>query len=176
MLGPEWKIIVLNSKPGSVGYYRDFIEEHYLPEGFDKIYFWETKSDIIRLSLLLKYGGVWMDPSIILHKSLDDWCFNKFDDPEAKIIMCGFYLPGKIEKWKDYNFEKGEDFFESAFIASKKNNPIIAKWHLVLKEYWNNRVYLDKNILNHELFKDLPRNFFSADYLTIHVSLRKLLG
>ena len=57
--------------------------------------------------------------------------------------MCGFYQNDKIEKWKDFYFEKGEDFFESAFIASKKNNPIIDKWHFILNKYWDNRKTLD---------------------------------
>ena len=117
-----------------------------------------------------------MDPSIILHRSIDDWCFNKFDDPSSGVVMCGFYLDDKIERWNDYFFDKGQDFFESAFIASKKNNPLIRKWHYILKEYWNNRIHLDKEILNHPLFKDLPRKFFSADYLTIHVAFRKIIG
>jgi mannosyltransferase OCH1-like enzyme len=39
----------------------------------------QTKSDIIRLALLKKYGGVWMDVSTLLLKSIDDWCYNSFD-------------------------------------------------------------------------------------------------
>ena len=59
--------------------------------------------------------------------------------------MCGFYFPNMIEKWKDYDFfdknnsNSRNDYFESSFIASKKNNPLVDKWHYVLKTFWNNR-------------------------------------
>ncbi len=33
--------------------------------------------------------------------------------------MCGFYLKGKIEKWNDYPFKDGVDYFENSFIATK---------------------------------------------------------
>ena len=46
--------------------------------------------------------------------------------------MCGFYMPNMIEKWYDYDFKNGEDYFENAFIAVKKNNPLIDKWHFVM--------------------------------------------
>lgn len=117
-----------------------------------------------------------MDISNFLYESIDKWCLNKFDDPNEMRQMCGFYQAERIEKWNDYYFSKGEDFFESAFIASKKNNPIIDKWHLVLKTFWNNRRSLDHDILNHELFKQLPRRFDIAYYVTIHVAFRKLIG
>lgn len=58
MLGPEWKIFVLTDIKNTKYYFRNFIEESYLPEGFDNIELWQTKSDHIRLSLLKKYGGV----------------------------------------------------------------------------------------------------------------------
>ena len=49
--------------------------------------------------------------------------------------MCGFYLQDKIEKWNDFYFEKGEDYFENSFIATKKNNPLVEKWHFILRKY-----------------------------------------
>ena len=49
--------------------------------------------------------------------------------------MCGFYLPRQIIPWNDYKFEKGEDYFENSFIASKLNNPIIEKWHFLMKYF-----------------------------------------
>ncbi len=40
----------------------------------------------------MKYGGVWIDGSVILMDSIDNWCFNQFDDPNSNISMCGFFL------------------------------------------------------------------------------------
>jgi mannosyltransferase OCH1-like enzyme len=72
MLGSEWQIRALHNIKGRPGYFRDFIEDELLPENFDNMYQWQQKSDLIRLSLLKKYGGVWMDTSIILFQSIDE--------------------------------------------------------------------------------------------------------
>jgi hypothetical protein len=47
--------------------------------------------------------------------------------------MCGFWL-GLIDNWPDYKFN-GIDYFENSFIAVKKNNPLIEKWHFLMKLY-----------------------------------------
>jgi mannosyltransferase OCH1-like enzyme len=37
-------------------------------------------SDFIRIALLKKYGGVWLDSSVTLFQSIDDWCMNKIEN------------------------------------------------------------------------------------------------
>jgi|LauGreDrversion4_2_1035121.scaffolds.fasta_scaffold974850_1 mannosyltransferase OCH1-like enzyme len=97
------------------------------------------KSDFVRIALLKKYGGVWIDSTVLLFKSLDDWCFNELEHNENKKIMCGFWQPKAIPIGKDYVFKDRDDYFENWFIATTKNNPIIEKWHFLVKKYWDNR-------------------------------------
>jgi hypothetical protein len=52
--------------------------------------------------------------------------------------MCGYYLADKVKKWNDFDF-KGTDYLESAFIATKKHNPLVEKWSFILNKYWDNR-------------------------------------
>ena len=49
--------------------------------------------------------------------------------------MCGFYFPNRLNITKEYDIFNNTEFFESAFIASKKNNPILEKWNYILKLY-----------------------------------------
>lgn len=56
------------------------------------------------------------------------------------------YIPFNIPRGDGYFFEKGDDYFESWFIASSKNNPIIEKWHFVLKKFWDGRTESVANI------------------------------
>jgi hypothetical protein len=43
-----------------------------------------------------------MDGSTVLLRSLDDYCFKKFED--RKILLCGVYLKDNILKFQDYDF------------------------------------------------------------------------
>jgi hypothetical protein len=62
-----WKIVILNnSKLNEV--------ELIKPFRFNKLSH-TTKSDVIRLSVLYKYGGLWMDASVLLTQKLD-WIQN----------------------------------------------------------------------------------------------------
>ena len=60
-----WKIIILDEV--SVNNYNIIA-----PERYDELSH-TTKSDVIRLSLLYQYGGLWMDASILLTEDLDNW-------------------------------------------------------------------------------------------------------
>ena len=84
-------------------------------------------------------------------------------------------MPFWVKKGKDYFFEQGDDYWENWFIATTKNNPIIDKWHFVLNKFWSNRKNGD-GILETEMFKNIPRPFYMENYLTMHVSFRKIIG
>lgn len=83
----DWEIIILNDK--SVDDW-----EIIKPKNYDKLSH-TTKSDVIRLSLLYKYGGVWMDASVMLTESLD-W-LQKYENNN----LYAFHLKGTnyIESW-----------------------------------------------------------------------------
>lgn len=100
LLGQSWTIRVLSRS--SIGDL-DIIK----PRRFDDLS--ETmKSDVIRLSVLLAYGGVWMDASVYLLKSLD-W----------------------LEEYGEYpyfGYYHNEDHLESWFIHAKAGDPCIRTW------------------------------------------------
>lgn len=52
--------------------------------------FHERKSDFIRLFIIYKYGGIWMDTSIICNESLD-WIYEIKNKTNAEFI--GYYSP-----------------------------------------------------------------------------------
>jgi hypothetical protein len=74
-----WKINFLNME--SIYCY---ISKDDLPTNFEDLYV-PRQSDCIRLALLEKYGGIWLDASILLYKSLD-WVI------AASMNNVGFYL------------------------------------------------------------------------------------
>ena len=95
---------------------------------------WKTfppyrQSDIIRLLLLEKYGGVWMDATIILLEDLDKFI--------SKNNLTLFITPGS-------SFEN--PVFENWFISSSPNNKIIKLWiQEVLTALSNPRKYVNNS-------------------------------
>lgn len=75
-------------------------------------------SDLIRLSLLKEYGGIWMDASILLTQNLD-WIYKIKEKDKSDVV--GFYSDFFTSDW---------DFplLESWFIATTVNNKFISNW------------------------------------------------
>jgi hypothetical protein len=101
---PGWKIIILDKE--TIHQYIDLD----LPEEKLARLTLTKQSNLIRLQLLSKYGGVWADATAYCMKPLDDWL--------EEYTRSGFFA-----------FEKpGVDrMMDNWFLASEKANPIIEK-------------------------------------------------
>lgn len=115
----DWKFNFLNSKT-----IHDYINLSQLPEGFDKLIV-QHKADYYRLLLLQKYGGVWMDASIIIN---DPNAINKLYDEsvQQKSEFTGFTLNPEPEKYKHH--PDRSKYIENWFIMAPKNSNIINAW------------------------------------------------
>ncbi len=136
---PEWEIHYIDIN--NIKNYVDDID--YLFDKNKQITF-QAASDIIRLSLLNKYGGVWADATMLCMQPLDNWVF---DAVEPGGIWMYHGLGGGLPK------EIGP---ASWFIISKKEDYIISKWKEACDYYWyNNNNNNNNNILIDSLFKRL---------------------
>lgn len=76
------------------------------------------KSDVIRMELLYKYDGIWMDASTILNRSLDELLAvnlrNRYD-------MVAFYRDVST-------IDKHYPIIETWFMAVPKNSDFIKRW------------------------------------------------
>jgi hypothetical protein len=98
-------------------------------------------SDIVRILLLKRYGGVWVDATLYCNKPLDDWLLTNLDQGFFAFANPG---PGRpIASW---------------FIASHKNNYIVERWHNKTLCYWLQRNSTSDYFWFHHLFKDLLSN------------------
>lgn len=139
---PNYKINFLNKEDVN-----DYVD---LPE------YWRTlppyrQSDIIRLKLLEKYGGVWMDASILLLTNPDNFI-------EGNLTL--FTTPGT-------NLDN--PVYENWFIASSKGNPVIKKWlNEVLNALNNKQLYISDSD------SENVRLVGNVNYLICHLCLRNL--
>ena len=174
ILGPDWRIHVLNAVEGDEHNVRRFVDANLLPASFDRLAP-IVQSDAVRLALLSAYGGVWMDVGILLLKGLDEICWNRMEGPDSRTLLGGFFTSG----WGSDHLER-RDVFESWFIAARANNAFVECWRQAFVEYWGDRTR-SSDIAAHRLFESIELSNFQRygvdlrDYLTPHVMFRWVL-
>ena len=95
-------------------------------------------SDILRISLLHEYGGVWADATLFCNHSLDDWLPQVFDEG-----FFAFDRPGP-DRW-----------LSSWFLAATPGHPVIAAWARAVHDYWSERTQADRYFWFHGLFQKI---------------------
>ncbi|MGR3371527.1 MAG: capsular polysaccharide synthesis protein [Pseudooceanicola nanhaiensis] len=98
----------------------------------------EAFSDIVRLELLTRYGGVWADATTLCAQPLDEWI-----DRAAKPGFFALASPG------------GSRPLASWFLAAKQGDYIVATWRHAMEDYWRDRQTRDDYFWVHNLFGQL---------------------
>ena len=135
-LDPSWTVRIVDLREGSPNNIYNFVESDWFPDCFnnktmDGKHAPQHASDLIRLPLLYKYGGVWMDVGNMLHTNLDTLFWDHLADPATPYEMGVWIISGQIKK------EWGS--FGNYMVASRKGSEFIKNWHLCWKEVWNGR-------------------------------------
>jgi hypothetical protein len=94
----------------------------------------ETFSDIIRICLLRKHGGVWADATVYFLKPLDSWLHENM-----RSGFCAFAWPPdrRLSSW---------------FLAAAPDHYMISHWHEACRQYWSGRKSRDQYFWFHALF------------------------
>ena len=132
------------------------------PEWFYKLDH-KRQSDWLRLDLVNRNGGVWMDASVILTEPLSKWL------PNTGVFM--FHQDGMTSN-------KKSPVFESWFIASSPGHPFIREYfkdfNSICEKYGNDgKAYYEK--YNSVEQVKLRQNIGIPEYLTIYLSAQKLM-
>ena len=147
-----------------------------LPTFIKKPYPGVPQSDFVRLAALKRFGGLWMDPSIILHRDLDDIAWNQLAADKGKELAG--YVYAKYGNEKEADKYKGLDGgFENWFIAAKKDSEVLKEWQSKFIDYWEKKKP-NQDIRDHPMFKDkknLHLPWYVRNYLNQHASLGALI-
>jgi hypothetical protein len=81
-------------------------------------------ANIIRLLLLVKYGGCWVDATNYCVKPLDDWIYNHFTEGFFVFERDGYGPNRCIGNW---------------FIYGEKDNYMLKKWLEATLDFWKNK-------------------------------------
>jgi hypothetical protein len=162
-----WKINYLNKD--SV---YNFIKKEEFPNNYDSLYV-AHKADWIRLKLLSKYGGCWIDASIIINDKL---ALDKLYDESIKKRS-----QLTVFSWKNKDSDnklKPSLYIENWFIMAPKNSSIVYYW---LNEY-EKAIRLTFRVYKPTLYKqgvNLSKIFDTTNdddnYLMQHACLQKVL-
>lgn len=150
-LGPSWTVHLLDRVPGSSTNVSHYVESSYFPEAFnnntmDGPSVGPHSGDLVRLPLIWKYGGVWIDAGTLLFRHIDDICWNEIEDPATPYEMAGFVI----------EMRPGIDCMLNGFIASKRGNPFIQRWHSIYSALWEEGVTNAQGFHKHPLLRHLP--------------------
>lgn len=145
----------------------------YLPDvDFSKIKHIENSpekySDMVRLHLLAKYGGIWSDASIICLKPYDSWIPDKQTVSNAEFV--GFY----IDSFTLPQFKESSPVIENWFFACTEGSKMVNDW---LKEFLRISDYdtVEKYIDAVKAEGVNIQNISSPTYLSMHVACQKIL-
>lgn len=103
----------------------------------------QAKSDIIRLSLLKNYGGVWADATLLCMQPLDHWVHDAVE-------------PAGLWMYHGHGAGMSKEIGPASwFIVSKQNSYMINKWKKECDNYWKGIFQLYSYFWLDELFKNL---------------------
>ncbi|KAI0554080.1 capsular polysaccharide synthesis protein-domain-containing protein [Xylaria curta] len=149
-LGSDWTVHLLDKLPGSSTNVSHYIESSYFPDAFNS----DTmdgpdvgphSADLVRLPLIWKYGGVWIDVGTFLFRNIDDICWKQIEDPANPYEVAGFVI----------EMRPGVDCMLNGFVAAKRGNPFIRRWHNIYLALWNG-VTNARGFHKHPLLRHLP--------------------
>jgi len=135
--------------------------------GFDALPSYR-QADWLRLQLLIRHGGVWMDGSTLLTANLD-WVHALHDELDAGVV--GFYIDR-------YTTDRRLPIIENWFLASPARDPFIVAWATELDSALSlgEQGYLDFLRRNGELdavAQAIPEDMRS--YLVMHLAASRVL-
>jgi len=156
-LNPEWTINILDNDN-----YKDFIDINEI-SGIDfNSLFPQKKADLLRILLIDKFGGVWLDGSTILIEPLD-WIQQKISNTNKETVLFSAH---------HFTTNQEKPVVENWFIAAKPNAYFINLWkkEFILYLKMGHKPYM-------ETFpKDIDfQKFGNSEYLTMHAGAIKIM-
>lgn len=129
---PDWVVRALTEETLSSVLPRDALDRVFRAGAYRAAF-----SDCVRIELLHRYGGVWVDATTICMEPLDDW-LPQYSDT-------GFFA---------FSEPTPDRMLSSWFLAAEKGSYVVSRWREAVVNFWSDRVTLsaDEYFWFHELF------------------------
>lgn len=127
---PDWRIVRLDD--GNAGEHADL--GSFL-DGKDITV--TARSNHLRMRLLARHGGVWVDASTFCSRPLSDWL--------PALMQSGFFA---------FSRPGPDRILATWFLAAEPGNPLILRWRDLMERYWRNVDRMDFYHWTHYLFAE----------------------
>lgn len=97
----------------------------------------EAASDLVRLALLSRYGGIWVDSTVYCLRPLKEWL--------QEVTPTGFFA---------FNRPGPDRVLSSWFLFAAHPSYIVDRWLEGAEHYWRNRTERDDYFWLHRLFEE----------------------
>jgi len=175
---PGWEIRLLDRT--SVF---QFLTPKDLPRLWSEMYVpWQA--DAVRLALLARYGGLWIDASTICLQPFDRWIYGAIMSDKRPEDLGAFYFAA----WGS-EMHKSRDYVENWVMAARRDHPLVVAWQALFNGYWDSKTRADAmcilldppGVPEHPLFRGVDLGHlkrFGQDlrnYLLMHAAFKKLI-
>lgn len=156
---PNFKVIILNSAN-----VEEYCDPQYLQiENISP----QHKADVIRLNLLYKFGGIWLDASTILNRDLD-WIEALMQAHQAELFS---YYRRKNTTILEY------PVIENWLLASSQGNEFIKRWldELLKANQMGAKAYIQSIKDGYANFNEIFQRIGNLEYLFAYVACQKVM-
>jgi len=144
---PSWKIIIVSDHN-----FQQYVAWDDLPKTFWSLQV-QHRSDFIRMAVLKRYGGLYLDTSYFLFKGID----NVWDEA---VSNNHFYITAPINLASSNNNSDDIPFFNNGFLmAPKPNNPLISTLQKRAIEYFECPCKTLAEMKEHSAFRRVNHHF-----------------
>ncbi|NUQ82469.1 MAG: hypothetical protein HUU10_12725 [Bacteroidetes bacterium] len=120
-LNPSWEVRLIDKT--SLPHYSDWTH----PVIYDPIRAIVANSNILRIGLLHRFGGVWADATCLCLRPLDEWIHGA--------IGAGFFA---------FSNPAPDRLLSSWFLAAQPGNPLVEMWFSASVTFWNQNSFAKK--------------------------------
>eukprot|EP00438_Fugacium_kawagutii_P000518 Skav217679 [mRNA] locus=scaffold2919:405232:408320:+ [translate_table: standard] len=140
---PNWKVVVLDSTN-----LWQYLTAEELPSTFLQIKRASLQSDLVRLAIMAKYGGCYVDMSSLAMQAAADAAWARISEGAC---LVGYRAPHFIS-----------DFVSAWFLAAPARDPIMVEWSKQFNHVMEGRLD-DKDVHKHKFFQGVDL----SDYLRL---------
>jgi hypothetical protein len=154
---PDYKVVLLNKK--TVHKWIVIPKLHFIQKSK------QVFADVVRVLLIEKYGGYWVDSTVIAYCKFDSLL--RLDKNLYNWDFFGYFMPG-------FTTDPRYPVIENWFFGAKPNSPFITMWKNVF-------LSLDKCKDSTEYYKNMQKqgvdlqNIKYLDYLSMHIAAQHVL-
>ncbi|KAL4888795.1 hypothetical protein BDV59DRAFT_205784 [Aspergillus ambiguus] len=156
----SWTFRLLNTVPDSPNHVLNYVDKSDFPAGATDGRFSHAEaaqhiSDFTRVAVVYRYGGIYLDPGMILFRDLDKICWDALEDPKSHYEVATM-ITTALNPFAILNF----------FVAARKNDPFIYRWKQVFLQVWQNRTH-SVGLHAHPLLRHLPLTCVNVDGIPV---------